>query len=169
MQLIPLFYIADQSRFIIPFLFLFSVSVILKERKGTDSVTLAWQGPEPSDGTVVEYEVTYYEKVSSRGLSQAHTNNIISVTFCPRVGLFGSDWAYGTVTFIRPLGEAVMLIYRQARFGPNYYSGTLGASQNPSDLSHFCLMTYFPEHLRVMLRKRMRHALGLDKKNYFVC
>uniref|UniRef100_A0A8C1WYB3 receptor protein-tyrosine kinase n=1 Tax=Cyprinus carpio TaxID=7962 RepID=A0A8C1WYB3_CYPCA len=39
-----------------------TVSVILKERKGTDSVTLAWQGPEPSDGTVVEYEVTYYEK-----------------------------------------------------------------------------------------------------------
>lgn len=39
-----------------------TVSVILKERKGTDSVTLAWQGPEPVDGTVVEYEVTYYEK-----------------------------------------------------------------------------------------------------------
>ncbi|KTG44471.1 hypothetical protein cypCar_00010933, partial [Cyprinus carpio] len=38
------------------------VSVILKERKGTDSVTLAWQGPEPADGAVVEYEVTYYEK-----------------------------------------------------------------------------------------------------------
>lgn len=38
------------------------MSVILKERKGTDSVTLAWQGPEPADGTVVEYEVTYYEK-----------------------------------------------------------------------------------------------------------
>uniref|UniRef100_A0A672S3W0 receptor protein-tyrosine kinase n=1 Tax=Sinocyclocheilus grahami TaxID=75366 RepID=A0A672S3W0_SINGR len=36
--------------------------VILKERKGTDSVTLAWQGPEPNDGNVVEYEVTYYEK-----------------------------------------------------------------------------------------------------------
>lgn len=43
--------------------FSLSVSVILKERKGTDSVTLAWQGPEPVDGTVVEYEVTYYEKV----------------------------------------------------------------------------------------------------------
>ncbi|TRY91185.1 hypothetical protein DNTS_006110, partial [Danionella cerebrum] len=39
-----------------------TVSVILKERKGTDSVTLAWQGPEPSDGAVLEYEVTYYEK-----------------------------------------------------------------------------------------------------------
>ncbi|XP_051543405.1 ephrin type-A receptor 3-like [Myxocyprinus asiaticus] len=39
-----------------------TVSVIVKEWKGTDSVTLAWQGPEPSDGTVVEYEVTYYEK-----------------------------------------------------------------------------------------------------------
>lgn len=46
----------------------FSVSVILKERKGTDSVTLAWQGPEPADGAVVEYEVTYYEKVRHFGL-----------------------------------------------------------------------------------------------------
>uniref|UniRef100_A0A8B9GUB9 receptor protein-tyrosine kinase n=1 Tax=Astyanax mexicanus TaxID=7994 RepID=A0A8B9GUB9_ASTMX len=39
-----------------------TVSVIVKERKGRDSITLAWQAPEPSDGTVVEYEVTYYEK-----------------------------------------------------------------------------------------------------------
>ncbi|XP_035382211.1 ephrin type-A receptor 3 isoform X1 [Electrophorus electricus] len=39
-----------------------TVSVIVKERRSKDSITLAWQGPEPSDGTVVEYEVTYYEK-----------------------------------------------------------------------------------------------------------
>ncbi|XP_076868331.1 ephrin type-A receptor 3 [Brachyhypopomus gauderio] len=39
-----------------------TVSVIVKERRSKDSITLAWQAPEPSDGTVVEYEVTYYEK-----------------------------------------------------------------------------------------------------------
>ncbi|KAI4871304.1 hypothetical protein NFI96_005642 [Prochilodus magdalenae] len=38
------------------------VSVIVKERRSRDSITLAWQAPEPSDGVVVEYEVTYYEK-----------------------------------------------------------------------------------------------------------
>ncbi|XP_030625877.1 ephrin type-A receptor 3 [Chanos chanos] len=38
------------------------LNVILKERRSRDSITLAWQGPEPSDGIVVEYEVTYYEK-----------------------------------------------------------------------------------------------------------
>lgn len=41
-----------------------SVSVIVKERRSRDSITLAWQGPENSDGAIVEYEVTYYEKVS---------------------------------------------------------------------------------------------------------
>ncbi|KAB5533113.1 hypothetical protein PHYPO_G00128040 [Pangasianodon hypophthalmus] len=39
-----------------------TVSVIVKERRSRDSITLAWQGPETSDGAVVEYEVTYYEK-----------------------------------------------------------------------------------------------------------
>ncbi|XP_066502934.1 ephrin type-A receptor 3 isoform X2 [Hoplias malabaricus] len=39
-----------------------TVSVIVKERRSRDSITLAWQAPEPSDGAVVEYEVTYYEK-----------------------------------------------------------------------------------------------------------
>ncbi|XP_062842069.1 ephrin type-A receptor 3 isoform X1 [Trichomycterus rosablanca] len=39
-----------------------TVSVIVKERRSRDSITLAWQGPEPSDGAVLEYEVTYYEK-----------------------------------------------------------------------------------------------------------
>ncbi|KAJ8394985.1 hypothetical protein AAFF_G00039360 [Aldrovandia affinis] len=39
-----------------------TVSVILKERKSKDSITLAWQGPERASGAVVEYEVIYYEK-----------------------------------------------------------------------------------------------------------
>uniref|UniRef100_G3PRQ8 receptor protein-tyrosine kinase n=1 Tax=Gasterosteus aculeatus aculeatus TaxID=481459 RepID=G3PRQ8_GASAC len=39
-----------------------TVSVVLKERRSKDSVTLAWQGPERPDGAIVEYEVIYYEK-----------------------------------------------------------------------------------------------------------
>ncbi|KAM7379164.1 hypothetical protein PAMP_004734 [Pampus punctatissimus] len=39
-----------------------TVSVVLKERRSKDSVTLAWQGPERPNGAVVEYEVIYYEK-----------------------------------------------------------------------------------------------------------
>ncbi|KAK1786688.1 hypothetical protein P4O66_017085, partial [Electrophorus voltai] len=39
-----------------------AVSVILKERKSKDSVTLAWHGPDRPDGAIVEYEVIYYEK-----------------------------------------------------------------------------------------------------------
>lgn len=41
-----------------------AVSVVLKERRSKDSVTLAWQGPERPSGVIVEYEVIYYEKVS---------------------------------------------------------------------------------------------------------
>lgn len=40
-----------------------AVSVVLKERRSKDSVTLAWQGPERPNGAIVEYEVIYYEKV----------------------------------------------------------------------------------------------------------
>lgn len=43
-----------------------AVSVVLKERRSKDSVTLAWQGPERPNGVIVEYEVIYYEKVSAR-------------------------------------------------------------------------------------------------------
>lgn len=39
------------------------MSVVLKERRSKDSVTLAWQGPERPNGAIVEYEVIYYEKV----------------------------------------------------------------------------------------------------------
>ncbi|XP_061696049.1 ephrin type-A receptor 4b [Syngnathoides biaculeatus] len=39
-----------------------TVSVVLKERRSKDSVTLAWQGPERPKGAIVEYEVIYYEK-----------------------------------------------------------------------------------------------------------
>ncbi|XP_016897841.1 ephrin type-A receptor 3-like isoform X2 [Cynoglossus semilaevis] len=39
-----------------------TVSVVLKERRSKDSVTLAWQGPERPSGAIVEYEVIYYEK-----------------------------------------------------------------------------------------------------------
>ncbi|XP_062849867.1 ephrin type-A receptor 4b isoform X2 [Trichomycterus rosablanca] len=39
-----------------------TVSVILKERRSKDSVTLAWQGPDRTNGAIVEYEVVYYEK-----------------------------------------------------------------------------------------------------------
>ncbi|XP_037538227.1 ephrin type-A receptor 4b [Nematolebias whitei] len=39
-----------------------TVSVVLKERRSKDSVTLAWQGPERPNGEIVEYEVIYYEK-----------------------------------------------------------------------------------------------------------
>lgn len=43
-----------------------AVSVVLKERRSKDSVTLAWQGPERPNGVIVEYEVIYYEKVRER-------------------------------------------------------------------------------------------------------
>lgn len=49
-----------------------SVSVVLKERRSKDSVTLAWQGPERPNGVIVEYEVIYYEKVKGTHAS-AHT------------------------------------------------------------------------------------------------
>ncbi|XP_028448634.1 ephrin type-A receptor 3 isoform X3 [Perca flavescens] len=39
-----------------------TVSVVLKERRSKDSVTLAWQGPVRPNGAIVEYEVIYYEK-----------------------------------------------------------------------------------------------------------
>uniref|UniRef100_A0A669CHN0 receptor protein-tyrosine kinase n=1 Tax=Oreochromis niloticus TaxID=8128 RepID=A0A669CHN0_ORENI len=39
-----------------------TLSVVLKERRSKDSVTLAWQGPERPNGVIVEYEVIYYEK-----------------------------------------------------------------------------------------------------------
>ncbi|XP_051943534.1 ephrin type-A receptor 4b [Hippocampus zosterae] len=39
-----------------------TVSVVLKERRSKDSVTLAWQGPQRPKGVIVEYEVIYYEK-----------------------------------------------------------------------------------------------------------
>ncbi|KAG7255248.1 hypothetical protein CRUP_024377 [Coryphaenoides rupestris] len=39
-----------------------TVSVVLKERRSRDSVTLAWQGPDRPNGVIVEYEVIYYEK-----------------------------------------------------------------------------------------------------------
>lgn len=50
--------------------FPFTVSVVLKERRSKDSVTLAWQGPERPNGAIVEYEVIYYEKVR-------HTHTLI--------------------------------------------------------------------------------------------
>ncbi|XP_031665889.1 ephrin type-A receptor 3 isoform X1 [Oncorhynchus kisutch] len=39
-----------------------TVSVVLKERRSKDSITLAWQGPDRPNGAIVEYEVIYYEK-----------------------------------------------------------------------------------------------------------
>lgn len=53
------------------FLFFSTVSVVLKERRSKDSVTLAWQGPERPNGEIVEYEVIYYEKVRE---SATHRN-----------------------------------------------------------------------------------------------
>lgn len=49
-----------------------AVSVVLKERRSKDSVTLAWQGPERPNGVIVEYEVIYYEKVKETR-APAHT------------------------------------------------------------------------------------------------
>lgn len=49
-----------------------AVSVVLKERRSKDSVTLAWQGPERPNGAIVEYEVIYYEKVRER----THTHKV---------------------------------------------------------------------------------------------
>lgn len=49
-----------------------AVSVVLKERRSKDSVTLAWQGPERPNGEIVEYEVIYYEKVNDTR-ARAHT------------------------------------------------------------------------------------------------
>lgn len=48
------------------------MSVVLKERRSKDSVTLAWQGPERPNGVIVEYEVIYYEKVKETH-ARAHT------------------------------------------------------------------------------------------------
>lgn len=53
------------------------MSVVLKERRSKDSVTLAWQGPERPNGAIVEYEVIYYEKVRETCTrSQPHKNSI---------------------------------------------------------------------------------------------
>lgn len=57
-----------------------TVSVVLKERRSKDSVTLAWQGPERPNGAIVEYEVIYYEKVrktraQTRSHLKRHTTN----------------------------------------------------------------------------------------------
>lgn len=49
--------------FFLPVSICLSVSVILKERKSKDSITLSWQGPDRPNGVIVEYEVIYYEKV----------------------------------------------------------------------------------------------------------
>lgn len=49
------------------------MSVVLKERRSKDSVTLAWQGPERPNGAIVEYEVIYYEKVRER--THTHTKS----------------------------------------------------------------------------------------------
>lgn len=49
------------------------MSVVLKERRSKDSVTLAWQGPERPNGAIVEYEVIYYEKV--RESTHTHTQS----------------------------------------------------------------------------------------------
>lgn len=57
-----------------------AVSVVLKERRSKDSVTLAWQGPERPNGAIVEYEVIYYEKVKNRRPhkhTHDHTHNVI--------------------------------------------------------------------------------------------
>lgn len=51
-----------------------AVSVVLKERRSKDSVTLAWQGPERPNGAIVEYEVIYYEKV--RESTHTHTHKV---------------------------------------------------------------------------------------------
>lgn len=48
------------------------MSVVLKERRSKDSVTLAWQGPERPNGAIVEYEVIYYEKVRE----STHTHKV---------------------------------------------------------------------------------------------
>lgn len=51
------------------------MSVVLKERRSKDSVTLAWQGPERPNGVIVEYEVIYYEKVKGTH-APAHTQSL---------------------------------------------------------------------------------------------
>ncbi|TWW72682.1 Ephrin type-A receptor 3 [Takifugu flavidus] len=53
-----------------------TVSVVLKERRSKDSVTLAWQGPERPNGVIVEYEVIYYEKVSGTD-ARAHPHSFL--------------------------------------------------------------------------------------------
>uniref|UniRef100_A0A8C9TA59 receptor protein-tyrosine kinase n=1 Tax=Scleropages formosus TaxID=113540 RepID=A0A8C9TA59_SCLFO len=50
------------------------VNVVLKERKSRDSITLAWQEPDQAVGTVLEYEVIYYEK------NQRHQNYTVLKT-----------------------------------------------------------------------------------------
>lgn len=59
--------------------FVFSiVSVVLKERRSKDSVTLAWQGPERPNGVIVEYEVIYYEKVRhTHAQTQTHKKSLV--------------------------------------------------------------------------------------------
>lgn len=58
--------------YIVVFFSCAAVSVVLKERRSKDSVTLAWQGPQRPNGVIVEYEVIYYEKVKATR-AQAHT------------------------------------------------------------------------------------------------
>lgn len=47
------------------------VSEVIKERVQQHSIQLSWQEPEQPNGVITEYEIKYYEKVSTYHLLQS--------------------------------------------------------------------------------------------------
>lgn len=132
----------------------FSVSVILKERKGTDSVTLAWQGPEPADGAVVEYEVTYYEKVRRFGVRWS------SWPFGPMWVLRALIW-HMAAHFYRTLGRDCNVNTDMLHSVPINIHGS-PVCQKPLRLSHFRLDDI------IVLNKLQRFCFdGQQKSNFY--
>ncbi len=127
------------------------MSVILKERKGTDSVTLAWQGPEPSDGTVVEYEVTYYEKVRRFRLFSAYADLHDLLALCESSLHWLDIWL---LTFIVPWGRDCNVNTDMLHSVPINIHGS-PVCQKPLRLSHFkTWWHYCPEQITEALFRR---------------
>uniref|UniRef100_A0A8C7ZU63 receptor protein-tyrosine kinase n=1 Tax=Oryzias sinensis TaxID=183150 RepID=A0A8C7ZU63_9TELE len=111
-----------------------TVSVVLKERRSKDSVTLAWQGPERPNGAIVEYEVIYYEKREQNYTVLKTRSNMMTVdglkpgttyVFRVRARTDGGYGSYGGEIELETSHEAVCLILR--------HCGYIKAKQDPDE------------------------------------
>uniref|UniRef100_A0A674DAZ1 receptor protein-tyrosine kinase n=1 Tax=Salmo trutta TaxID=8032 RepID=A0A674DAZ1_SALTR len=116
-----------------------TVSVVLKERRSKDSITLAWQGPDRPNGAIVEYEVIYYEK------NQREQNYTVLKT---RSNVM-------TVDGLKPGTTYVFRVRARTEGGYGNYGGeieleTISQTGNKSKLSHThthtCTQTHTPTH-----------------------